>query len=51
MTVEAGIGDLVAWLTDWSRVRAFEVLGERPRAVAIMERRILAGVGSGDATL
>jgi hypothetical protein len=42
-TVDAGVEELVAWLTDWSKVRAFEVLGERPKAVAIMERRILAG--------
>jgi hypothetical protein len=42
-TVKAGVEERVAWLTDWARVRAFEVLGERPKAVAIMERRLLAG--------
>jgi hypothetical protein len=42
-TVEVGVEAWVAWLTDWSKVRAFEVLGERPKAVAIMERRILEG--------
>ena len=41
-TVEAGVDELAAWLTDWSKVRAFEVLCERPKAVAILERRILA---------
>jgi hypothetical protein len=40
-SVGAGVEARVAWLTDWAKVRAFEVLGERPKAVAIMERRIL----------
>ncbi len=31
----------VAWLTQWSKVRAYEVLGERPKAVTIMERWLL----------
>jgi len=39
--VEAGVDERVALLTDQARVRAYEVLGERPKAVAIMERRIL----------
>ena len=29
-------------LADDARVRAFEIIGERERAVAIMERRLLA---------
>ena len=40
-TVEAGVADRMAWLTDQAKVRAYEVLGERPKAVAIMERRLL----------
>jgi hypothetical protein len=32
----------VATLTDDARVRAYEILGDRPRAVEIMERRLLA---------
>ena len=40
-TVEAGIADRKAWLTDQAKVRVYEVLGERPKAVAIMERRLL----------
>jgi hypothetical protein len=37
-------------LADDARVRAYEVLGDRPRAVEIMERRLSAGwtTGSGD---
>jgi len=31
----------VSWLTDLARVRAYDVLGDHPKAVAIMERRIL----------
>jgi hypothetical protein len=31
-----------SWLTDLARVRAYDVLGDHPKAVAIMERRILA---------
>jgi hypothetical protein len=44
--VEAGVEERVARLTDYAKVRAFEVLGERPKAVAIMERRILAETGT-----
>ena len=33
----------VETLADDARVRAYEVLGDRPRAVAIMERRLSAG--------
>jgi hypothetical protein len=32
----------VATLTDDARVRAYEILGDRPKAVQIMERRLLA---------
>jgi hypothetical protein len=32
----------VARLADDARVRAYEIMGDRPRAVAIMERRLLA---------
>jgi hypothetical protein len=41
-SVEARVVDRVAWLTDQAKVRAYEVLGDRPKAVAIMERRMLA---------
>jgi len=41
-TVEAGVQEQVSWLIDQAKVRAFEVLGDRPKSVAIMERRILA---------
>jgi hypothetical protein len=40
--VEAGVEERVPWLTDQARVRAYEALGDGPKAVAIMERRILA---------
>lgn len=40
-TVEFGIADRMAWLIDQAKVRAYEVLGERPKAVAIMEHRLL----------
>jgi hypothetical protein len=36
------IAERVATLTDDARVRAYEILGDRPRAVEIMERRLLA---------
>jgi hypothetical protein len=36
------VADRVAALADDARVRAYEILGDRPRAVEIMERRLLA---------
>lgn len=39
-SVEAEVDGRV-WLTQWSRVRAYEVLGERPKAVTIIERWLL----------
>jgi hypothetical protein len=42
-TVEGGVKARLDLLVDQAKVRAFEVLGERPKAVAIMERWILAG--------
>jgi hypothetical protein len=41
-TVQAGVEDRMASLIDHAKVRAYEVLGDLPKAVAIMERRILA---------
>lgn len=38
---QAGVADRVASLIDDAKVRAYEVLGDRLRAVAIMERRLL----------
>jgi hypothetical protein len=35
------VAERVATLTDDARVRAYEILGDRPRAVEIMERRLL----------
>ncbi len=35
------VAERVAKLADDARVRAFEIMGDRPRAVAIMERRLL----------
>lgn len=40
-SVQAEVDGRVAWLTQWSKVRAYEVLGERPKAVTIMERWLL----------
>jgi hypothetical protein len=40
--VDARVAQRVARLADDARVRAFEIGGDRPRAVAIMERRLLA---------
>jgi hypothetical protein len=40
-SVQAEVDGRVLWLTQWSRVRAYEVLGERPKAVSIMERWLL----------
>jgi hypothetical protein len=37
----------VSWLTDLARVRAYDVLGDHPKAVAIMERRILSNEMAG----
>jgi hypothetical protein len=39
---EAAAAEAVERLADDARVRAYEVLGDRPRAVAIMERRLSA---------
>jgi hypothetical protein len=36
------VAERVATLADDARVRAYEILGDRPRAVEIMERRLLA---------
>jgi hypothetical protein len=36
------VAERVATLTDDARLRAYEILGDRPRAVEIMERRLLA---------
>jgi hypothetical protein len=35
------VAELVATLADDARVRAYEILGDRPRAVEIMDRRLL----------
>jgi len=43
-SLQAEIDGRVLWLTQWSRVRAYEVLGERPKAVTIMERWLLRDV-------
>jgi hypothetical protein len=40
-SVQGEVDGRVSWLTQWSKVRAHEVLGERPKAVAIMERWLL----------
>jgi hypothetical protein len=37
----ARVGDRVVRLVDDARVRAYEIMGDRPRAVEIMERRLL----------
>jgi hypothetical protein len=39
-TFDARVAERVARLADDARVRAYEILGDRPRAVAIMERRL-----------
>jgi hypothetical protein len=39
---EAQVEGLASHLADDARVRAYEILGERERAVAIMERRLKA---------
>jgi len=36
------VAERVARLADDALVRAYEILGDRPRAVEIMERRLLA---------
>ena len=41
-SVEARVAAHVAWLADDARVRAHEILGDRERAAAIMERRLRA---------
>lgn len=35
------VAERVTTLADDARVRAYEILGDRPRAVEIMERRLL----------
>lgn len=42
VTIEEHVSRRVARLADDARVRAFEIIGERDRAVTIMERRLLA---------
>jgi hypothetical protein len=34
------VAERVAWLADDARVRAYEIMGDRPKAVAILERRL-----------
>ena len=41
-SIEVRVAERAARLADDARVRAFELLGDRPKAVAIMERRLLA---------
>lgn len=41
-SVTARVAERVARLADDARVRAYEIMGDRPRAAAIMERRLLA---------
>jgi hypothetical protein len=41
-SLTARVADRVARLVDDARVRAYETLGDRPRAVEILERRLLA---------
>jgi hypothetical protein len=41
-SMKGRVADRVARLADDARVRAYEILGDRPRAVEIMERRLLA---------
>ena len=41
-SVTERVAERVARLADDARVRAYEILGDRPRAVEIMERRLLA---------
>jgi hypothetical protein len=40
-TVDVRIAEGVATLADHARIRAYEILGDRPKAVAIVERRLL----------
>jgi hypothetical protein len=42
-SIEDRVADRVARLADDARVRAYETLGERPKAVQIMERRLKIG--------
>ena len=42
-SLTARVDQLVARLADDARVRAYEILGDRPKAVEIMQRRLLAG--------
>ena len=39
-TIAAQVEALATWLADDARVKAYEILGERERAVSIMERRL-----------
>jgi len=41
-SVTARVAERVEGLADDARVRAHEIMGDRPRAVEIMERRLLA---------
>jgi uncharacterized protein YhaN len=38
------VAERVTWLADDARVRACEIMGDRPRAVAIMERRLVGSL-------
>jgi hypothetical protein len=40
-SLKGRVADRVVRLADDARVRAYEIMGDRPRAVAIMERRLL----------
>lgn len=39
-TIEERMAERVAWLADDARVRAYDILGDRPCAVRILERRL-----------
>jgi hypothetical protein len=38
------VAERVTWLADDARVRAYEIMGDRPRAVAIIERRLVGAL-------
>jgi hypothetical protein len=39
-SIAARVEALATWLADDARVKAYEIVGERERAVSIMERRV-----------
>ncbi len=41
-SLSTSVAERVATLADDARVRAYEIMGDRPRAVEIMERRLLS---------